>query len=386
MSVTKRTRTVRGKTRTVYKAEVYIGGIRLASRTFETKSAAYTWQDEEKAKLDRGEKTLKPEDEPTLKECVNEYFEWASLRLKRSSVQSYETRVTYLTEGPLSHLKMGALNSQAIDQWQAWLKKHPTAQNKGRKTFEKELQFLTVMLNWYRNYKDASFVVQVTRRHRENCIFKRVAPRRPDYFARPEEIRPWIDWLYTRQRPVYAELATFMVLTGCRVGEAAALHWESVNLDLKLARIVRTIYWDHWTRRPELQESTKAEDSVRVVLLPDFLVARMREMKEKAKGNPIVFTGRDGDYLKYNAIQSRFNAGFKALGLPWRSTHICRHTYATMALFATRDISGVQASLGHKKREMTEKYAKAVALLNSGTAEQTAQTFSLNLPVVRRIE
>ena len=30
---------------------------------------------------------------------------------------------------------------------------------------------------------------------------------------------------------------------------------------------------------------------------------------------------------KREHVQSSFNHGFMALGLPWRSTHICRHTY-----------------------------------------------------------
>ena len=34
-----------------------------------------------------------------------------------------------------------------------------------------------------------------------------------------------------------------------------------------------------------------------------------------------------------------------------------------MALIATKDLSSVQASLGHTSSRMTEKYAKVVALL-----------------------
>ena len=59
-----------------------------------------------------------------------------------------------------------------------------------------------------------------------------------------------------------------------------------------------------------------------------------------------------------------------ALNLPWRSTHILRHSYATMALIATIDISSVQASLGHTSSRMTEKYAKVVALLNRDTVKK----------------
>src|SRR4051812_5437478 len=91
----------------------------------------------------------------------------------------------------------------------------------------------------------------------------------------------------------------------------------------------------------------------------------------------LVFTDRNGQALRYNAIQSAFNAGFKALDLPWRSTHICRHTFRTLALLATRDLSAVQASLGHKNQRITERYAKTVAMLSSTTADKTAMLMEL---------
>ena len=61
-----------------------------------------------------------------------------------------------------------------------------------------------------------------------------------------------------------------------------------------------------------------------------------------------------------------------ALNLPWRSTHICRHTYATMALMGTKNLSAVQASLGHSQQKMTQRYAKAIALLSSDIGEKTS--------------
>ena len=93
-------------------------------------------------------------------------------------------------------------------------------------------------------------------------------------------------------------------------------------------------------------------------------------MKKETQSD-LVFTSSEGELLKYNAVQSAFNAGFEALGLPWRSTHICRHTFATVALMATKNLSAVQASLGHTEARMTQKYAKTVALLSSETGEKT---------------
>ena len=93
---------------------------------------------------------------------------------------------------------------------------------------------------------------------------------------------------------------------------------------------------------------------------------------KKTAMNDLVFTDTKGDLLKYSAIQSAFNSGFIALNLPWRSTHICRHTYATMALMGTKNLSAVQATLGHTEQRVTQRYAKAVALLSSDIGEKTS--------------
>ena len=59
------------------------------------------------------------------------------------------------------------------------------------------------------------------------------------------------------------------------------------------------------------------------------------------------------------------------------NSHILRHSYATAALMATKDLSSVQASLGHTSSHMTEKYAKVVALLDRKTAQKTAKFFDI---------
>ena len=204
------------------------------------------------------------------------------------------------------------------------------------------------------------------------CLFKPNAPRRPDYFIEPEDAKTWVEWLKNhRSNPVYWRLASFMLLTGARVSEACGLRWSEVNLEKGFVRIIRRVRWDQRTKHPFLEEATKTSESARVLMLPEKLKNILREMKHKAL-NDLVFTDLKGELLKYNAIQSSFNAGFTALKLPWRSTHICRHTFATIALMETKNLSAVQASLGHTEVRMTQKYAKAVALLSSETGEKTA--------------
>lgn len=168
-----------------------------------------------------------------------------------------------------------------------------------------------------------------------------------------------------------------MVLTGVRVGEACGLHWDAVDLEQGSVRIIRTVSWDHNSRQPQLMQHTKTEESIRVLPIPEEL-RTMLMLVEGDESGPVFH--RNGNLLRYNAVQSAFNAGFRALELPWRSTHILRHTYGTLALKATGNLGSVQASLGHKSRSVTERYAKSVALLEKETAVKTAALLNLDGP------
>lgn len=378
MSVTKRIRVKNGKKCALYRAQVYVSGVRVADKSFDTQAAAHAWHDEEHKKRENGF-FEEPIAEITFDECIQRFIKERVSQMEFSSQQARNSRMPYLQKCPLSQLKMAWVNGRAVDRWIAWLLKQETAKAKKRQSFRAELELLSTVLNWFRNYVDSDYVVPLTKRHREQVRYKRVKPRRPDYYAKPDEVRVWIKWLKDHRYPVYFRLASFLVLTGARVGEAAGLKWSEVDLVNHMARVVRVVAWDQRTKHPRLEERTKTDGSVRILMLPPILVSLLEEMKREANGAEMVFVNRQGDLLKYNAIQSAFNGGFMALNLPWRSTHICRHTYATLAMMATRDLGSVQASLGHKTQAMTERYAKNIALLNGGTAEKTAALLNLDV-------
>ena len=385
MAITKRYFKKNGQRKVCYQAQVYIKGFRLQCKTFKNKTEACVWHDKQKEQLLKNPSELYQQKQiPFFSDCFKQYMQEAFPLLKKSTQQGYEERFRYFTKGPLSHMRIDYFNAKCVHGWINWLKKQPTAKNPGRKSFIHELQILSAILNWYRNFVDEDFVVPITKKHRLLCYYKAVLPTRPDYYARPEELRSWIDWLkQNRSNPVYWQLASFMVLTGARVGEACGMLWDAVDFKEGAARVVRRIRWDHRTRKPHLEETTKTEASVRLLVLPDEMLAILKTMREENKESEFVFTDKEGGALKYRAIQAAFNAGFKALKLPWRSTHILRHSYATMALIATRDLSAVQASLGHTEQRVTQRYAKVVALLSRETAEKTAKAFNLFNGIVK---
>ena len=371
MAITKRQYRTKKQQKPIiyYQAEVFIKGARVAVRNFSIRREAILWHEEQRHKFSSSPTSLN--DQMKLKDCIDEFCKDIKTRIMKSTFQKYECQLIYLYSSPLAEVKMSELKGMKIVEWLNWLKKHPTIKNKGRKSFIHELKLLSNVLNWYRNFLNEDFNVPITKKHKLMCVFKKNKTRRPDYFIKPEDAGKWVEWLKThKSNPVYWRLAVFMLSTGARVSEACGLKWEEVDLERGIARIVRRVCWDHFTRRPELEEVTKTIQSSRFLMLPEKLKNILREMKQEAM-NDLVFTDSKAELLKYNAIQSAFNSGFMALKLPWRSTHICRHTYATVALMTTKNLSAVQASLGHTEIRMTQRYAKAVALLSPEMGEKT---------------
>ena len=281
-----------------YQAEIFIKGVRISRKTFSTRREAILWHEREKQKF-----TLSPtslNDQMRFSDCVDKFWKDAENHMMKSTLQSYECRLSYFYKSPLANVKMSELKGMKVVDWINWLKQHPTAKNKGRKSFLHELKFLSVVLNWYRNFVNKDFNVPVTKKHREMCFFKPNAPRRPDYFIKPENARSWVEWLKKhRSNPVYWRLASFMLLTGARVGEACGLKWDAVDLKDGFVRIIRRVRWDQRTKHPFLEDVTKTSQSARLLILPEKLKSVLMEMKKEAV-NDLVFTDTKGELLKYS--------------------------------------------------------------------------------------
>lgn len=380
MAVTKRVRNSKGKRKLYYQAEVYIAGVRVDSRLFETKSAAHAWHDETLKRHKLGESS--PGAIMTFRQVVERYRTGPFQELRPSSQQAREPRFRYLLDGPLSGVVMQDFGRKAVDRWLEWLRAHPTTRNAGRLSFHQELKILSVVLNWYREEFDHRFAVPIVEAHRRAATFKPVPARRPDYYIDPKKVEPWIEALRKRPDPVYGRLATLMVLTGLRLGEAAGLCWDAVDLDSPTPslRIVRTLAWHYKTKEPYLQDAAKTEDSIRVVSISGAVLRVLREVRSEGHcPTDRVFVTRRGRMLLDNTVRANFNRAFEAAGLPWSGTHIARHTFATLGLLSDPgNLGGVQAALGHKSQRQTEVYAKVVALRSSKVTDKVQQLVGLS--------
>lgn len=373
MSVRKIVRTMKNGKRTArFRSEVWVAGCRLASKCFETQAAAHAWHDREKARLGQDSFGRSGTSSATFADCLKQYEVEGVAHLIASSWQSRQPRMKYLREAPLAKLKMSAINASSIDRWFDWLIKEHGSSSRSRKSFAHELRLLTIVLNWWRNYKDDQFVVPIVKRHRQRVKFKALVPRRPDYFMRKEEVQLWLWHMREQVSPVYYRLALLQALTGIRVGEAAGLQWDEVDLSRRLFRITRVVWWDHATRLPQIRDGAKTAESVRTLIMPDAVMSMLREIGAEQGCVGLLFRGRNDGPLQFGSIVKAYNKAFRAAGLPYSGTRILRHTWASNALLATKDLSAVQYNLGHRDQKVTQNYAKVVALACNDAPLKTA--------------
>ena len=154
--------------------------------------------------------------------------------------------------------------------------------------------------------------------------------------ARPEFWRPFL---------------AFLAYTGARFGEAAAVRWEDLELDVPFPVV-------HLRRAVAegVVGPTKTGKIRHVPLIPELI----RELRAFRHDREFVFTRpADGAFLKPSSTRKFLHALCKRAGVKPISWHVLRHSFAT-ALTARRvPLNEVQELLGHSTLEMTARYAHA---------------------------
>ena len=355
MAVTKRKRKPRpGQRSSYFQAEVYVSGIRVAFKAFETIGEASLWHDTTKKRFQQGRG---PMGEMTLFEVCQEYRDLELATQVDQTQASKLLPLRHLERSPIAQVAMSEMSGLKVDIFLDWLIASPLAASKQRQSFMRELGLLRIVLGFYRDRIDDQFVCCVTKRHLKRARYKPVPKRRRDYFIPAEDAKRWLAALEVQQDPVYHAVALFQLVMGARVGEAAALCWDAVDLAKGLVEIRRTMEWtksDGRSCRTPV-ERTKTTDSQRTLPLPTVIAELLSAARKRSPLSAEVFRNRAGDKLGYQGIAAAYNRGFKKAGLPWTATHICRHTNATLARskLGTEDVS---ANLGHSTTRQTEAY------------------------------
>ena len=151
-------------------------------------------------------------------------------------------------------------------------------------------------------------------------------------------------------------LLTLAVTTGMRIGEILSLRWQDVDLKAGLLQVRRTV--GYYGKRGFVVGEPKTESSRRTIVLPDFLVEKLKlhrtsqlEMRLQAGSawvdNDLVFCNKRGGFFPPPTIAYQFNKVLKDVGFSHMRFHDLRHSAATLLLSMGVSLKVVQEILGH---------------------------------------
>lgn len=157
-------------------------------------------------------------------------------------------------------------------------------------------------------------------------------------------------------------LTRLLALTGLRIGEAAALRWDRVNLTGKPVIVAGEHIPPY---QIAVRESygrgsftlCKSTASRRNVSVPDALVDELRALP---RNSDYVFAGPKGALLDAHNEAARYlKPAAEKCALAWVSWHTFRHTFATLADIAGYTASEKRLALGHTTDSMSLHYSHA---------------------------
>ena len=186
-------------------------------------------------------------------------------------------------------------------------------------------------------------------------IFKKRIVRDEEQIFTEEELKIIFDYIEGKDSSI-VELGILLAFqTGMRVGEISALKYSDLVGDvLHVQRTeVKEKEQGHWVFT--VRDFTKGRDGYRKVVLTDGAIKTINKVYEKTKDCEWLFS-RDGRRIHSKQYTKRLYQLCDKVGIPHRSMHKARKTYATQLLDAGVSSRIVISQMGHTNIETTEMY------------------------------
>jgi len=145
-------------------------------------------------------------------------------------------------------------------------------------------------------------------------------------------------------------LVLVLAYCGLRFGEAATLRVADLDLLRRRIRVERSVT----DINGQMVTTTPKMHMRREVPLPRFLARELAAHVVASSAGDLVFSSPRGAILRLNNFRRRsFDRAAVAVGLPWLTPHMLRHTAASLAVSAGANVKAIQQMLGHASAAMT---------------------------------
>lgn len=148
-----------------------------------------------------------------------------------------------------------------------------------------------------------------------------------------------------------------MFETGIRVGELVALKWDNIKTNSISINATEVCYKDESIGKKvfRIQDIPKTESGSREVFLPDTAKNTIEEIRKLNSNEEFLFT-KNGKRIISIRMNYYLQKACDAIGIPRRSTHKIRKTYASTLLRNKVDDQLVKEQLGHSDVQTTRQY------------------------------
>lgn len=157
----------------------------------------------------------------------------------------------------------------------------------------------------------------------------------------------------------YLNLYKFLLLTDCRIGEAAALKYNDLDYKKNVVHIRRTMTRDT-NGNSYIGKTTKSKDGIRDIPITQEIKKVLESQRElvKMRGlglriDGIIFVSFRNDIINKSTIGSDIEKICRLANITHFSAHAFRDTFATRAIESGMNPKTLQNILGHSKINMT---------------------------------
>ena len=283
--------------------------------------------------------------------------------LSANSARFYENLIVHLSF--FDEYDVFDIKPREIDKWIEWLNSPEKLKSyrKTRVSFERELICFKAILNWFSQHSDdAVYTLPFKARHVEALTKPLLGTQRSIVFLKKNQYILWLNTL-KKHFPEVHPLAKFQKEQVKRLSEVCAMKWSNLDLKAGTYELCESV---EWVRRkgvpPRLKKGTKTikAGNFEILQLRQSIIEMFEEM-EPHKTCDLIFHNK-GKLWTYRAIQYRFDKAFEIAKLPYRGTHILRHTGATDFLNETENELALTAMGGWKSTAQARHYGKLLGL------------------------
>lgn len=148
-------------------------------------------------------------------------------------------------------------------------------------------------------------------------------------------------------------LIAFLMLTGCRPGEARALKCKDIDLERKLITISATFSDTVYRHKRKGRQSKKA-----TIPIHEEIFEHIKYRIENSLPEAYVFVGKSGRHYSESSLQRLWSSVRDKAGLDKsvRLYDASRHSFASQLINSGVSIYSVSHLLGHSNTKTTEKY------------------------------